>query len=218
MNSGGDAASVAVLLFGDRRAPGLVRSLPTHRVQSPADVDAAIVGVRRVVVVGADADLAAVLTRLMRAELLNVEVAYVPRCRTQATRAYRLAAGRRAARRARRGPAQRVPLIRDETGSAIVGSAEWRPSGDAPLLHGEAVVDDDVLFDGDAPAVRIEPTAALPGLRARVTAGRSRRWLTGRAAQLGGIDITVVRDDVVAPRTTRRSTIYRNTEGWLAVR
>jgi hypothetical protein len=51
-----------------------------------------------------------------------------------------------------------------------------------------------------------------------VTGGRSRRWLTGRAAQLGGIDISVVRDGVVATRTTRRSTIYRNTEGWLAVR
>jgi len=168
-------------------------------------------------VVGADADLASVLTRMLRAELLNVEVAYVARRRTQATRAYRLPAGRRAARRARRGPAQRVPLIRDETGSAIVGAAEWRP-GDALLLHGEAVVDDDVLFDGDVPGVRIEPTAALPGLRARVTGGRSRRWLTGRAAQLGGIDISVVRDGVVAPRATRRSTIYRNTEGWLLVR
>ena len=167
--------------------------------------------------VGADADLASVLTRMLRAELLNVEVAYVARRRTQATRAYRLPAGRRAARRARRGPAQRVPLIRDETGSAIVGAAEWRP-GDALLLHGEAVVDDDVLFDGDVPGVRIEPTAALPGLRARVTGGRSRRWLTGRAAQLGGIDISVVRDGVAAPRTTRRSTIYRNTEGWLLVR
>ncbi|MFZ0712989.1 MAG: peptidase M50, partial [Mycobacterium sp.] len=40
----------------------------------------------------------------------------------------------------------------------------------------------------------------------------------GRAAQLGGIDITVVRDGVVGPRTARRSTIYRNTEGWLLVR
>jgi hypothetical protein len=80
------------------------------------------------------------------------------------------------------------------------------------------VVDDDVLFDGDVPGVRIEPTVALPGLRARVTGDRSRRWLTGRAAQLGGIDISVVRDGVVAPRTTRRSTIYRNTEGWLLVR
>jgi hypothetical protein len=206
---------IAVVMFDGRRVP---RSLTRLRVIDPVDIDAALASTRRVVVVGADADLASVLTRLLRAELLNVEVAYVPRRRTQTTRAYRLPAGRRAARRARRGPAQRVPLIRDETGTAIVGAAEWRPSGDALVLHGEAVVDDDVLFDGDVPGVRIEPTAALPGLRARVTSGRSRRWLTGRAAQLGGIDISVIRDGVVAPRTTRRSTIYRNTEGWLLVR
>ena len=118
-------------------------------VVEPGDIDAALASARRVVVVGADADLASVLTRLLRAELLDVEVAYVPRRRTPATRAYRLPAGRRAARRARRGSAQRVPLIRDETGSAIVGAAEWGPAGDAPLLHGEAVVDDAVLFDGD---------------------------------------------------------------------
>jgi hypothetical protein len=110
-----------------------------------------------------------------------------------------------------------VPLIRDETGSVIVGSAEWRPT-DAELLHGEALVDDAVLFDGDVAGVRIEPTVALPGLRARVSGRRSRRWLTGRAAQLGGTGAMVVRDGVAAPRTTYRSTIYRNTEGWLLVR
>ena len=215
MNRPPGATDIAVLTFGGRRVP---RALQGLAVVEPGDIDAALASVRRVVVVGADADLAAVLTRLLRAELLNVELAYVPRRRTPATRAYRLPAGRRAARRARRGSAQRVPLIRDETGSAIVGAAEWGPAGDAPLLHGEAVVDDAVLFDGDAPGVRIEPTTALPGLRARVTDGRSRGWLTGRAAQLGGVGISVVRDGVVAPRTTRRSTIYRHTEGWLAVR
>ncbi|MFZ3306137.1 MAG: peptidase M50, partial [Mycobacterium sp.] len=29
--------------------------------------------------------------------------------------------------------------------------------------------------------------------------------------------VTVVRDGVAAPRTARRSTIYRNVEGWLLV-
>jgi hypothetical protein len=110
-----------------------------------------------------------------------------------------------------------VPLIRDETGSAIVGAADWRPTGDAQLLHGEAVVDDVVLFDGEVAGARVEPTAALPGLRARVSGGRSRRWLTGRAAQLGSTGVTVVRDGVAATRTARRSTIYRNVEGWLLV-
>ncbi|WIM90428.1 peptidase M50 [Candidatus Mycobacterium wuenschmannii] len=180
------------------------------------DVDATLATARRVVVVGGDADLASVLTRLLRAELLKVEVAYVPRGRTPATRAYRLPAGRWAARRAVRGSARRVPLIRDETGSVITGSALWRPADGEALLRGEAVVDDEVLFDGDVAEVVVEPTAALPGLRARVSG--TRRWLVGRAAQLGGVGVLVVRDGVTAARPVRRSTMYRNTEGWLAVR
>ena len=194
------------------------RPLTGLRVVEPGDIDAALAWARRLVVVGVDADLAAVLTRLLRAERLDVEVGYAPRRRTAATRVHRVPAGRRAARRARRGVAQRVPLIRDETGSAIVGVAQWKPAAGEQLLHGEAVVDDAVLFDGDAAGVRVEPTATLPGLRARVTDGRSRRWLTGRAAQLGSNGVAVVRDGVAAPRTSRRSTIYRHTEGWLLVR
>ncbi|MBO0866385.1 MAG: peptidase M50, partial [Mycobacterium sp.] len=162
------------------------------------------------------ADLAAVLTRLLRADRLDVELAFVPPRRSPATRAYRIPAGRRAARRALRGTARRVPLIRDETGSAIVGAAQWRPAGDAQLLHGEAVVDDTVLFDGDAVAVRIEPTAAMPGLRARLA--NRRRWVSGRAAQLGTTGAAVIRDGVPAARPVRRSTFYRHTEGWLLVR
>jgi hypothetical protein len=206
------STDMAVLAF-DNRLPRPLRALT---VIDPSDIDAAIASARRLVVLGADADLASVLTRLMRAELLNVEVAYVPRHRTPATRAYRLPAGRRAARRAVRGSARRVPLIRDETGSVIVGSAVWRPADGERLLHGEAVVDDAMLFDGDVAEVTVEPTAALPGLRARVSG--TRRWLIGRAAQLGGPGISVIRDGVAAPRPVRRSTLYRNTEGWLAVR
>ncbi|MGO9098678.1 MAG: peptidase M50, partial [Mycobacterium sp.] len=40
----------------------------------------------------------------------------------------------------------------------------------------------------------------------------------GRAAQLGSTGVRVVRDGVPAPRAARRSTIYRNVEGWLLVR
>ncbi|MGO8962972.1 MAG: peptidase M50 [Mycobacterium sp.] len=227
-------ADIAVLVFGGgsarrrcgprngqrrRRASGPVpHPLRGLAVVDPGDIDAAIAWARRLVVVGADADLATVLTLLLRAERLDVEVAYVPRRRTPPPRVPGGPGGRRAARRAQRGSAQRVPLIRDETGSAVVGAAHWRPTGDAQLLHGEAVVDDAVLFDGDVAGVRVEPTAALPGLRARVSGSRSRRWLTGRAAQLGSNGVAVVRDGVAAPRTARRSTIYRNTEGWLLVK
>jgi hypothetical protein len=209
---------VAVLVFGDRRAPRPLAGLPVHRAEGPAEIDAAIRRCRRLVVVGADADLAAVLTRLLHSERLDIEVAYVPGRRTGATRVYRVPAAGRAARRARRGSARRVPLIRDETGSALVGRAGWLPADHLRVIHGEAVVDDTTLFDGEVAAVCIEPTLAMPGLRARVRDGRWRRWVAGRAAQLGSTGITVVRDGVPAPRTARRSTFYRNVEGWLLVR
>jgi hypothetical protein len=209
--------AAAVLVFGDARLSGPLTGLPAHRPDGPADIDEAIGRYRRLVIVGADADLAAVLTRLLRGNRLDVEVAYAPTRRTRATRIYRVPAGRRAARRARRGTARRVTLIRDETGSVIVGRAGWLPTGDRRLIHGEAVVDDTTLFDGDVAEVRIEPTLAAPGLRASVRGGW-RRWVHGRAAQLGSTGVTVVRDGVTAPRPARRSTFYRHVEGWLLVR
>jgi hypothetical protein len=220
VNTAENTASVAVLLFGDERVPGPLSSLPTRRAENQADldaIDAAIGPYRRLVVVGADADLAAVLSRLLRAERLDVEVAYVPRRRTPATRVYRLPAGGRAASRARHGTAGRVPLIRDETGSVIVGRASWRPADNRQLIHGEAVVDDTPLFDGDVAGVYIESTLAMPGLRARLYGAR-RSWVAGRAVQLGSTGVAVVRDGVPAPRTARRSTFYRHIEGWLLVR
>ncbi len=221
METGGNAAEdlpdVAVLLFGDRPAYSRLQSLPAHRIASETDIHAAIGPYRRLVVVGTDADLAAVLTRLLRADRLDIEVAYVPRRRTRATRVYHLPAGGRAARRARRGSARRVTLIRDETGSVVVGRASWLPPDDRQLIQGEAVVDDATLFDGDVVGAHIEPTLAAPGLRAWVTGG-ARRWVAGRAAQLGSTGVAVVRDGVPAPRTMRRSTFYRNIEGWLLVR
>lgn len=185
---------VAVLPFGDRRLPRPLRGLPTVTLDDVTDC-------RRVVVLGSDADLASVLTRLLRTERLDVEVAHVRRWWQ--------------AGRAKRAAARRVPLIRDETGSVIVGAAEWH--GDDAPLHGEAVVDDTVLFDGEAPAVRVEPLATMPGLRATVLGAGPRRWVAGRAAQLGTPGAAVIRDGVPAPRTVRRSTFYRNTEGWLKV-
>ncbi|UGU00965.1 peptidase M50 [Mycobacterium intracellulare] len=212
-----DDPAAAVLVFTHGRTYGPLRGLRAHRIAGEPDLDAAIGPFPRLVVVGADADLAAVLTRLLRAERLDVEVAYVPRRRTRATRIYRLPAGRRAARRAVRGSAQRVTLIRDETGSVVVGRAAWVPPDGERVIHGEAVVDDTTLFDGDAAGVLVEPTLAMPGLRASLQ-GRWRRWVTGRAAQLGSTGVVVLRDGVPAPRPGRRSAFYRNIEGWLLVR
>ncbi|MGA7135559.1 MAG: peptidase M50, partial [Mycobacterium sp.] len=76
---------IAVLVFGEDGVPGPLRGLSAARIEDRDDVEvveAAIAGVRRVVVIGADADLAAVLTLLLRAGRLDVEVGYAPRRRT----------------------------------------------------------------------------------------------------------------------------------------
>ncbi|CAM4392884.1 hypothetical protein MB901379_00565 [Mycobacterium basiliense] len=219
LKSAGGTPNMAVLLFGEQPAPAALAGFAAHRAHEPTAVDTVLGLHPRLVVVGGDSDLAAVLTRLLRADRLDVEVAYVPPRRTAATRVYRLPAGRRAARRAHRGTAHRVPLIRDETGTVVVGRASWLPTPEARAIHGEAVVDDTPLFDGDAVGVSIEPTLGLPGLRATLGATTPRgRWIAGRAAQLGTTGARVVRDGVAAPRKVRRSTFYRNVEGWLLVR
>lgn len=205
-----DPRQIAVLLFGGRRTPWGLRALPVidpKAVDDPACPDFPIgpISYRRIVVVGTHADLAAVLTRLLRTDRLDIEVAHV-------TRPWQ-------GPRARTGAATRIPLIRDETGSVVTRVAYWLPQEGSTTIRGEAVVDDTVLFDGAVTGVRIEPTAAVPGLRAGTTSGRRRprRWVTGRAAQLGTTGALVVRDGNRAPRPVRRSTFYRHTEGWLRV-
>ncbi|MFV8166967.1 hypothetical protein ACNQVK_33470 [Mycobacterium sp. 134] len=189
--------SDGVAVVGSEPVPRPLRNLPR--------VDVDDLGTpRRLVVTGGEAELAAVLAALLRADRLDVEVA--------------AATGSWSARRALRAPARRVPLIRDETGTVLVGAAQWHGPDGGPV-QGEAVVDDVVLFDGEAPGVRVEPTLDMPGLRASVLSDRGRpvRWVAGRAAQLGTPGAQVIRDGVPAPRTVRRSTFYRHTEGWLRV-
>ncbi len=199
------ASNVVVLRFAGRRVPRLLAELSIVDVTDP-NVDAAPEA-RRLIVLGTHADLAVVLARLLRADRLDVEVALVR--------------SRWAARRARTAAARRVPLIRDETGAVLVQVGYWLPPDEAVrTVAGEAVIDDTLLFDGEVTGVRIEPTLSPPGLRASVLTGRMRprRWVTGRAAQLGTTGVLVVRDGVEAARPARRSTFYRHTQGWLAVR
>lgn len=70
-----NAPGVAVLLSGDADVPGPLTGLPTHQ----DNLDTVIGRYSRLIVVGADADLGAVLTRLLRTDRLDVEVGYVRR-------------------------------------------------------------------------------------------------------------------------------------------
>lgn len=174
----------------------------------------------RLIVVGDDAAFAAALTRLMRTDRLHIELAYVPEERTDATHAYGLRTGSKAAAIAVSGTARALPLIRDDAGIALVGEAVIYGSEHAGELIGEAYVDDERLFSGTVPGMRIVPIPELPGLRSTVDKRRwfgGHRWLTGRAVQLGSPSAVVTRDGVRNPRALKRSTFYRHDQDWLLV-
>lgn len=174
----------------------------------------------RLVVLGDDAALATVLTRLMRTERLHVEVGYVPAHKSPATRIYRTGVGAEAASKALSGKATEVPLIRDDTGTALVGAAVLT-GPDGAKLAGEAYADDTRLFTGDITALHIEPTRDQPGVRGYAEVGgvlrRRKRWASGRAVQLGTPAAVVTRDGVANTRAVKRSTFYRHSDPWLVV-
>jgi hypothetical protein len=177
---------------------------------------------RRVVVAGTDADLAAVLVRLLRRERLDVEVAYVPRGRSAAARAWGLP--RDPAALALDGVATPVPLIRDDVGGVLVGRAQAR-------LRGEVYCDETLVLRGaaqvvvapgmDGIAVRASRTGRAPDGRTRAVPPRAaagRGSAVGRAVQLGGEAFTPELDGVPHPRTATRWAWYRHTADWLLVR
>ncbi|WP_239476526.1 hypothetical protein [Nocardia arizonensis] len=172
----------------------------------------------RLIVLGDDAALAAVLTHLMKTERLHVEIGYVPVDKTYGSRAYQTGTGNAAAKRAIGGRATETPLIRDDTGTVLVGRAVIT-GVDNGKLEGEAYVDDTMLFTGKVNAMLVSPTPDLPGLRATVRKGlRKRRWVEGRAVQLGTPGAVVTRDGVRTDRTVPRSSFYRHHESWYLVR
>ncbi|MFQ6393541.1 hypothetical protein ACLMAJ_08820 [Nocardia sp. KC 131] len=196
---------------------------PTAAIPDAAQVDEllpvlAADSLPRLIVLGADAALAAVLTHLMRTERLHVEIGYVPVDKTYGSRAYLTGTGNAAARRALKGKATQTPLIRDDTGTVLVGRATITgPRGGK--LDGEAYVDDILLFSGKVTAMHVSPTLEMPGVRASFQKGiRKRRWVAGRAAQLGTPGAVVTRDGIANDRVLPRSTFYRHHEPWLLVR
>nr|WP_246044909.1 hypothetical protein [Rhodococcus oryzae] len=176
--------------------------------------------VPRLIVVGEDAALAAALTRLMRSERLSVELAYVAATRTAATRLYRLPTGSPAADLAVLGRAAPLPLVRDDSGTALVGLASITgPEGGE--LVGETYADSTRLFSGTVRSVRVAPTLEAPGVRATVGRGwgfLGPRWTSARAVQTGSTAAVVTRDGVTTPRSLKRCSFYRHPQDWLLVR
>ncbi|HHU66839.1 MAG TPA: hypothetical protein GXZ33_03185 [Corynebacterium sp.] len=191
----------------------------------------------RVVVVGTDAALSAVLTRMMRGDYLWAEVAFVPVGDSVAARNWGLDDPWTVALD---GTVRPVPLIRTDLGIAVAGSATitaWEPGE----ITAEVIVNDHVLlrhearegvpFDGvfgarlvpmlDAPgiaAVRMrEPEKLELNFRQRLAHRFSGSTpldpdslATGRAVQAGGPALAVTIDGVRHKRPLERSTFYRH--------
>ncbi|MGH3793633.1 MAG: hypothetical protein ACRDSP_01960 [Pseudonocardiaceae bacterium] len=211
------ASDAVVLVCGDTPWPGAQAGtvVPVPARPGRAELGELLAGLadRRLVVCGTDADLAAVLLRLLRTEALGVAVGYVPAAPASAVaRLWGLpVAPVAAAEVALRGEPDRVPLVRDDAGGVLVGLGVVAP------VHGVAYCDDDLVFRGQARRMEVRPDQQH-GLAVRVVRGplgRVRRG-AGRAVQLG-CSPTDVCCDGVPGRTTDRWTWYRHTEDWRLV-
>lgn len=175
---------------------------------------------RRILICGTDAGLAAVVTRLMRIENLDIEIAYIAGEPSPCTQAYGLPTGSAAATLAVDGEAREFPLVRDETGTVLLGEAVVT-GRDAGLLLGEAYGDDTRVFSGEIAQLTVQPTPDLPGVRA--TSGRRRgllrrtEWVEARAVQLGTEAGVITRDGITARRPVKRTSFYRHSETWRLV-
>lgn len=140
----------------------------------------------RVIVSGDDAALSAVLTRMMRGDYLWASVGYLPTGSSAAAKNWELPdarAGQLAL--ALRGTPQPVPVIRNDIGTVVAGSASVT-AFDGGAFEGEIIVDDDTLVQQQTRpdnarffsqyGARLIPTTTAPGIAAM-------RLMTPAAAQ-----------------------------------
>lgn len=184
-----------------------------HRVgpRPGKEIDPLLVG--RVLVVGTDADLAAVALRLLRRDrLAAVELAYATADPTPVTRLHRLPTGAAAVELARSGAARPVTLVRDDVGGVLVGAGEL-----GPITAGTVYVDEHRVLRGAAELIRVTPDEAM-GLTVTVVQrrvagvfGSRPRTTAGRAVQMGMAPTTVRSDGREHPRPMDRWTFYKHT-------
>jgi hypothetical protein len=193
---GHDDAHVVVLTCADHprtSAPPVARGLRTVAVPARpgrGDLDPVLADpdLRRLVVAGTDADLAAVLQRLLRAGRLDVELAYLPADRrSPAARVWGLPAGSAAVDLARDGAARPVPLVRDDAGGVLVGRAELRGAGGG-AVHGEAYCDAALTLRGPARRLVVTPWPHPTASGTATTATTAGTAATGGTA-VGGVAV-----------------------------
>jgi hypothetical protein len=171
------------------------------------------------IVVGTDADLAAVVVRLLRNEKLgSTRVGFVSvDTSSEVVARWGLPTDpARALAVALHGEVDPVPLIRDDNGGVLVGM------GTLGAIRGVAYCDDELALRGTARSIEVSPDGeGGPGLVVRVVKGLVfKRPVTfaGRAFQLGCLPTHPVLDGVVHPRPVTRWTWYRHTEDLRLVR
>jgi hypothetical protein len=180
----------------------------------------------RLVVAGTDADLAAVLVRLLRRDRLDVPVAFLPAVPSEAARVWRLPTDRAAALDVvRHGAAGPAPLLRDDRGGVVAGAHVVGP------FDGVVYCDEHEVLRGDAAGLVVRPDpdggpAEVGGVAVTVT-GRRRlaglrpgveRAARGRAATIGCAPAALRRDGVDEDRPLERRSWYRHTVDWTLVR
>lgn len=170
----------------------------------------------RVVVVGTDADLAAVLVRLLRRERLDLTVALLPVGPGAAAGVWGLPDDDRAALElARHGTPATVPLLRDDRGGVV--AAEHRVAA----FSGVVYCDEREVLRGDADGLVVRPD---PGAGVAVTVTGRRRLAglrpgreyddRGRAATIGCRPAELARDGIADDRPLERRSWYRHVEDW----
>ncbi|MEJ8279716.1 hypothetical protein [Pseudonocardia spirodelae] len=185
-----------------------VRSVTVGPRPGKAEIDG-LLPARRLIVHGDDADLAAVLVRLLRRDALGTEVAYLPvsrRSRAAVSWGFPSSFGDAVAL-ARSGTARDMPLVRDDNGGVLAGRGEIRD------LYGEAYCDATRVLHGRVRSLVVD--AGPEGVHVR--GGRGVTAATGRAIQIGTTGATPVRDGVAHPREIKRWAWYRHTEPWRPV-
>ncbi|GAA4399292.1 hypothetical protein [Tsukamurella soli] len=204
--------STIVVRAPDVPVPGPLSELKTITVDLQTvkpELKSKLTFPKRIVVAGPDLLLAGVLARLLAAERLDVEIGFLPADGSRAAGVYHPGDPLNGTPRA-------VPLIRDDRGAVLVGQAKITgPDGGA--LIGETFVDSARLFSGRAKGVLVEATGEGAGVRARVKEPLRRRWLTGRAAQTGAVELVVTRDGRPDPAVLTRATFYRHTDDWILI-
>lgn len=184
----------------------------------------------RIIVHGSDAALGAVLTRMMRADYLWAEVAYIP-LDTSSPAAVCWGAVTNSAF-AVEAPVVPAACARTDAGEVVAGSATITHDDGSKEFIGEIVVDSQTLvlrtggrsarFRGQFGA-RLVPTMSAPGIAcAPLITRRGRtdgsRVLTGRAVQTGGQGISLLIDALPKPRLLTHATFYRHLRDIQSVR